>query len=174
MRNYFSWTNPKFKLRKSPIHGRGVFTTKKIRKNENLAIFGGYVMHKNEMLSLSREMNDNCVNVTEKYVLGVKHKSELELASYFNHSCNPNSGIKGQIFLVAMRDIKKGEEITFDYTMTLYKCDGTKPYRMSCLCGSKNCRKIITDDDWKNKDLQKRYRGYFQFFIEEKINKIKL
>lgn len=172
-RDSFSWTNDKLELRDTFKYGNGVFATKKIKKGERLAIFGGYVMESNEMLSLPREFNDNCVNVTESLVLGVKQRSELELASFFNHSCEPNAGMKGQIFLVAMRDVERNEEITFDYAMTLCKAKGVQPYRMKCLCGSKNCRKIITDDDWKNKELQKRYRGYFQFYIEEKINKLK-
>lgn len=171
IKDYFSWTNPKLELRETFLYGKGIFAKQKIRKNERLAIFGGYIMHNDEMLALPREINDNCVNVTETFVLGVKYKSELELASFFNHSCNPNSGMRGQIFLVAMRDIAKDEEVTFDYAMTLCGSSKTEPYILKCCCGSKNCRKIITDNDWKNKDLQKKYEGYFQFYIEEKINK---
>lgn len=68
-----------------------------------------------------------------------------------------------------MRDIKAGEEITFDYVMCVTE---NKPFwKMKCLCGSKNCRGIIKDSDWKIKELQKKYKGYFQPYIEEKIDK---
>jgi hypothetical protein len=173
LKNTFSWTNPKLILKKTPKYGSGVFSTSKIKKGEIMAIFGGYIMSRREELALPTEINDNGIFVSDGMVMGVKKKHEVELASFFNHSCNPNAGFKGQIFLVAMRDVAKGEEITFDYAMVLSKSKGTKLYRMNCLCNSKSCRKIITDNDWRHKDLQKKYKGFFQFYIEEKINKIK-
>ncbi|MFA6973813.1 MAG: SET domain-containing protein [Parcubacteria group bacterium] len=173
MKDYFSWTSPNLELQETQKCGKGVFAKENISQGEKVAIFGGYIMHNDEMLSLPRSINDNCVNVTEEFVLGVRNESELELASFFNHSCDPNAGMKGQIFLVAMRDIKKGEEITFDYAMTLCRSTKAMPYIMHCRCGSVNCRKIITDKDWENADLQEKYEGYFQFYVEEKINKNK-
>ena len=104
--------------------------------------------------------------------LGVKKKSEIEYSCFFNHSCDPNAGINGQIFLVAMRDIEKGEQITFDYAMTLHHTEGVGRYELKCLCGSKNCRGTITEDDWKIPELQKKYAGYFQWYLEEKIKKL--
>lgn len=89
---------------------------------------------------------------------------------YFNHSCTPNAGIKGQIVLVAMRDIRADEEVCFDYAMCLYPTPGAPRYEMRCNCGAKNCRGVITDDDWQIPELQKRYDGYFSWFIQEKIN----
>jgi len=44
-----------------------------------------------------------------------------------------------------------------------------KPYRFECQCGSKKCRKVVTWNDWKIPSLQKRYSGYFQWYLEEKI-----
>ncbi|MBK9208591.1 MAG: SET domain-containing protein-lysine N-methyltransferase [Anaerolineales bacterium] len=43
---------------------------------------------------------------------------EKEPNDCFNHSCNPNLGFFGQIGLVALRDIKTGEELMFDYAMS--------------------------------------------------------
>ncbi len=65
-----------------------------------------------------------------------------------------------------MRDIKKGEEITFDYAV----CMTSNILNMHCLCGKNNCRKLITGDDWKIEELQKKYAGYFQPYIQEKID----
>ena len=57
---------------------------------------------------------------------------------YINHSCEPNCGLKGRT-VVALRRIRKGEEITIDYSTT-----EEDPYwRMSCSCGSLRCRKQI-------------------------------
>ncbi len=89
----------------------------------------------------------------------------------FNHSCNPNAGCKGTIFLIAMRNIRKDEEVTFDYAMDLHRTRGCKPHRLPCQCGEDNCRRVITDMDWRIPELQTRYRGYFQWYIEEAIAK---
>jgi len=90
---------------------------------------------------------------------------------YINHSCNPNSGIKGQNFIVSMNNINKNEQITFDYAMCLFSLTKKADYSFKCLCGEKNCRKLITSNDWKILSLQKKYKGYFQWYLQNKINK---
>jgi hypothetical protein len=72
-----------------------------------------------------------------------------------------------------MRYIEKNEEVTFDYAMCLHRVEGLPPYRLECLCGSDNCRKMITDDDWKISELQKKYDGYFSWYLQEKIGRIR-
>jgi hypothetical protein len=69
-----------------------------------------------------------------------EYPREIEDSFFFNHSCEPNAGIKGQIFLIAMRDIRKGEEVTFDYAMCLHETKEARQYRMKCRCESPNCR----------------------------------
>jgi uncharacterized protein len=71
---------------------------------------------------------------------------------------------------VAMREIQIGEQVTFDYAMCLYRKNEDEAYVFDCHCGSKNCRGQITDEDWKIRNLQDRYRGYFQWFLQEKID----
>lgn len=166
----FSWMNPKLEVKPSKIQGKGVFAIKDIKKGETVSVFGGHVMMMNELKHLPKKIQDEGIQVDKKCVLGVKKMSEIEDASFFNHSCEANAGCKGQISLIAMRNISKGEEVTFDYAMDL---SDAKWYKMKCNCCSKNCRKVITDQDWKNPLLQKRYKGYFQWYIQEKIDKIK-
>jgi hypothetical protein len=48
--------------------------------------------------------------------------------------------------------------------------DSSTYFTFECKCGSKQCRKIITEDDWKIKELQKKYNGHFQWFLQKKIN----
>lgn len=128
-------------------------------------------MRLEEEAKLAGTLSDNGIQVTEDLSLCATRKEELGGINFFNHSCNPNAGISGPIFLVPLRKIKAGEEITFDYAMTLFKSKNVSAYRMKCLCNNKNCRGVITDNDWKNPVLQKKYDGYFQWFIQEKINK---
>lgn len=170
-KNIFSWVNPKLEIRETNKYGKGVFTKKDISKNEILTIFGGYIMTAMEEAKLPAEICDNGLQISKDFVISIKKRSELEIASFFNHSCDPNAGFKGQIVLVPLRKIKRNEEITFDYAMVLHKTKNVKPYIKKCMCKSKNCREQITDKDWMREDLIKRYRGYFQSFIEEKINK---
>ena len=84
---------------------------------------------------------------------------------FTNHSCDPNIAIQGQIVLVAMRDIAPGEELTHDWATT-----DDLNYEMKCSCGSSNCRGTITGKDWMKKELQDKYRGWFCWFLQTKID----
>ena len=100
----------------------------------------------------------------------------METTDYFNHSCDPNAGLKGQIFFVALRNIAVNEEIAFDYAMALHEPEGFETEYKSgfdCNCGSANCRGKVTYNDWKITELQDRYNGFFSWYIQEKIDKIR-
>ena len=168
----FSWVHPNLESGNTEKYGNGVFTKKDIKKDDFLAIFGGHIYTIKQEKNLPEKIRDNGVQIHEDFILGIMNNNEIEDAIYFNHSCNPNSGFKGQIFLIAMRDIKKDEQITFDYAMVLSSSKEATTYKMKCLCGSKNCRGIIDEEGWKNPILQKRYKGYFQWYLEEKIKKL--
>ena len=91
--------------------------------------------------------------------------SDCEPPDYVNHCCDPNSGLAGQITLVAMRDIKPGEEITYDYAMS----DGSPYDEFSCSCGSPHCRGHVSGEDWMRPDLWRRYAGYFSPYLQRRI-----
>lgn len=168
----YSWLNPNLKVKETKLYGGGVYSLTNIKKDTLLAIFGGYVMTAKEESKLPSLIKDLAHQIHENFVLGIKNVKKIQDSDMFNHSCNPNAGFNGQIFLVSLKNIHKGEQITFDYAMVLHKSRGVKTYKMKCLCGSKNCRGVITDKDWKNKNLQEKYKGYFQYYLEEKIKKI--
>jgi SET domain-containing protein len=160
----------KLEVRPSARHAKGIFTRQAIQRGERLAIFGGDVMWIDEIKSMSDELSDYPMQIEERFVLGSRHADEPEDTDFFNHSCDPNSGFKGQIFLVALRDIQVDEEITFDYAMILSESVGSDiVFEMACSCGAPNCRKTITENDWKLRELQERYRGYFSQYLQEKI-----
>ena len=166
-----SWLNPCLEKGCSDTMGFGIFAITDIRKDERLAIFGGKIMLIDEMLQIPRNMQSYTMQIEERFVLGPAG-SVPEDTDFFNHSCDPNSGFKGQVFLVAMRDIKVGEEITFDYCMTVSASVGSDMvFTMDCACGSPCCRKTITEQDWMLPGLQLRYKGYFSPYIQDKIDK---
>ena len=164
----FSWMSPKLEVRDTEKYGKGVFAREGIKKDESLAIFGGYIMTLEEEDSLPKEINDLAHQISDNLVIGINNPGDLQTVDFFNHNCEPNAGFHGQIFLVAIRDINIDEQICFDYAMTL---GGDESYSLVCLCGSENCRKVITNSDWENSELQEKYKGYFQWYLQEKINK---
>lgn len=172
-KNLFSWISPKVEIKDTEKYGIGAFANRKIKKDERIIMFGGHIMTRKEEDKLPDNIYDNAIQIDDDLVMGVKIEKEIDDGSMFNHSCNANSGIKGQILMVAIRDIQKGEQITFDFGTVLYRSKGVKPYKLTCLCDDKDCRGIITDNDWKLKSVQNRYKGYFPLHIQEKINKIK-
>jgi hypothetical protein len=166
-----SWLNPSLEKGCSGTLGRGIFARADIRKDERLAIFGGKIMLIDDMYQLPATMQSYTMQIEERFVLGPAGPVP-EDTDFFNHSCDPNSGFKGQVFLVAMREISAGEEITFDYGMTVSESAGSDMiFRMDCACGSPRCRKTITEQDWMLPELQARYKGYFSQYIQEKIEK---
>jgi len=170
--NTNSWLNPRLEKRSSDTDGSGIFARENIRKDERLAIFGGKIMLIDDMYKIPREMQRFTMQIEERFVLGPASDC-AEDTDFFNHSCDPNSGFSGQVFLVALRDIPAGEEITFDYAMTVSESVGSDMiFHMDCACGSPRCRKTITEQDWMLPELQERYKGYFSPYIQDKIEKL--
>ncbi|MFA6331843.1 MAG: SET domain-containing protein [Methanoregula sp.] len=166
-----SWLHPCLEKRNSDTEGHGIFARADIRKDERLAIFGGKIMLIDEMYQIPEDLQRFTMQIEERFVLGPAG-TVAEDTDFFNHSCDPNSGFKGQVFLVAMRDICAGEEITFDYAMTVSESEGsTMVFSLKCACGSPHCRRTITEQDWMLAGLQDRYRGYFSQYIQDKIDR---
>jgi hypothetical protein len=72
---------------------------------------------------------------------------------YSNHSCNPNCGINANLEMLALKNIKAGKELFWDYSTSMLEHHWT----MKCKCGEKNCRKIVTDFDLLPIALQLKY-----------------
>lgn len=91
---------------------------------------------------------------------------------FINHSCEPNLGLLDNGVFIAMRNIKIGEELTFDYGTI----DVNTNWSMSCLCGRKSCRKVITSQDIFDKELnlQEKYKGYIANFVLEEVKKLSI
>lgn len=121
-------------IRKSKIHGTGVFANRDFKKGE--------IIIKYNLKPLTKEEFDN---LSEKE----KHYTSKENGQYFlflpperfvNHSCEANTNPKDKCD-IAIRNIKKGEEITTDYTK-----DNVPNLNTKCNCRSKNCRGIIKNN----------------------------
>jgi hypothetical protein len=139
-----------------------------LAQGELLAVFGGKVMRIDEEANADQ---DRAMQIHDRFVLGLG-EGETEDTEYFNHSCDPNAGFKGQILLYAIRPIETDDQVSFDYAMVLH--GPTIPYRyeFECHCGSPRCRQRVTADDWQIPELQSRYRGFFQQYLQEKIDRL--
>ena len=160
-----SWKSPKTEVRESYKQGKGLFAKENITKGEVIFIKSGHIIKVKEAMEIERKIGEYSLQISEDFCLCPKTKEEVkDTAIFINHSCEPNVGADGQITFVALRDIKAGEELCYDYAMTT-----TRPYRLECSCGTKSCRKIIIGEDWKRKGLQKKYGDHFAWFILKKI-----
>jgi hypothetical protein len=170
-----SWVNPGLILNKSKIEGTGYKTIFPIKKDEILIVQSGRCIHISEIDTEKKAPEWYVGFQIELSVYYYPHTSEdkplLEGIFCINHSCDPNAGFKGQITLVAMRDIEIGEEITYDYALTDIETTLEDPWTPeTCLCGSEICRKQITGNDWKLSDVQQRYDNYFSTHVAAAIN----
>ncbi len=160
-----SIVSPKTEIRETSLNGKGTFAKEDIKKGEMIFIKGGHLLTKDELFSSS--VINSYLPISDDYYLAARTKDEEEnIKLYINHSCNPNCGIKGEITFMAIRDIKKGEEITTDYAFI-----DNENYSFKCTCGSDKCRGTITGYDWKIKELQNKYYDYFAQYLKEKIDR---
>gem|GEM_PF-244293 len=156
-----SFRSSSYEVRQSQIHGLGGYATLPIAAGELVAVRSGSVVPYEEARRRDAAIGGFSMHVEPGLFLCPDSGDQLsDIAVYLNHSCDPNTGIKGQISFVALNDIEPGEELTFDYA-TNVSC----PYRLACQCGSALCRKIVTGDDWRLPALQERYAGHFDAVI---------
>jgi SET domain-containing protein len=153
---------------RSSFAGCGLFAREPVFKDEVILDLSGgeeVVITAKEAAQRYEEGFDYMIQADDdRFVVTVPQQSFIE-RGYINHSCDPNCGLKSAQQLVAMRAIEIGEEITFDYAMS-----ESSDYEIACKCGSAFCRGLITGNDWKIPELQKRYRNYFSPYLQKKIN----
>lgn len=137
----------------SDKHGKGIFAKINIKKGEIIFIAKGKIVE-----FLVRTLKDslvgpNWVGINKNTWIDPFENNPLY---YMNHSCNPNVGIKGRVVFVALKNIKKDEEITFDYSVSEVDIH----WQMDCSCRQKNCRKIIRSIQFLPKKIFKKYLPY--------------
>ena len=157
-----SYVSPKAEIRNSPLRGRGLFATGEFRPGEVVYVMGGYVFTRPSSENTGSLFQRSEIQIADNLFIGATHPDDSMIAS--NHSCDPNIAVQGQIIFVALCEIAAGEELTYDWATT-----DDAVYAIECRCGSAACRRIITGQDWRQKDLQQKYRGLFSWYLEQKI-----
>jgi uncharacterized protein len=161
-----SYITPKaVKGRPSGIEGRGLVAVAPIAKDEIVAIKGGHLVDTATLHALPERLRNSDVQIADGIHLAAVDDDEYEPVMLFiNHSCEPNVGFAGNIVLVAMRDVAPGEELTTDYALF---DDADDP--MTCNCGTPSCRGTISGRDWQLPELQRRYVGYFSWYLRRRF-----
>jgi SET domain-containing protein len=161
-----SYRSPKTEVRESKIHGRGLFATSDIAKDEVVAVKGGHLISREQLREkVTLQLGPVEIQIDDDLFIAPITEEEREGSMlYTNHSCDPNLGMRGEITFVAMRNIRAGEELTHDWATT-----DDDDYSMECKCGAPNCRGTLTGKDWQRPELQARHAGYFSAYLAKKI-----
>ena len=152
----------KYFRKKSGINNLGLFAKSDINKGEKVIEYKGRKFTHKQVEENDRFDNSKAIylfTLNERYVLDGDAKTNT--AKYINHSCDPNCEvdiINGKIWIIAIKDIKKGDELSYDYGFG-YDADFRQ---FPCKCGSKNCCGYIVRDDqrWRiNRKYAKTKQG---------------
>ena len=144
---------PRLTTRRSSIHGNGVFATERIPKGEKLIQYKGRLRSHAEV---DRDYADDpdtghtfLFTLNDEYVIDAN--LDANNARWINHSCNPNCEAvfyedeggnkrKDQVWIESLRTIKPGEELSYNYGITLAERHTPRLKALwACKCGAKNC-----------------------------------
>jgi uncharacterized protein len=117
--------------------GLGLFATRPIKKRSRIAEYKGPLLDKKQAQKAERGSNRYLYEINSRWTIDGTPRSNV--ARYANHSCNPNAetyDVKHRVFIRALRNIKPGEEIVYDYGIDYLK---NVIGRSNCRCS--RCRR---------------------------------
>lgn len=143
-------------IKNTKKYGKSIFVKRNFKKGETVFIVCGPIIKKPNI-----------------YTIPISFDLYLDpipfLGKELNHSCEPNCGIKDRTRIVAMKNIKKDEEITIDYAMIILKYNPKLlKQNIKCKCGNKNCRGEFGSYRKLSKELKKKYKGFISDYLIEK------
>lgn len=163
-------------VKKSGKKGKGVFALRNFKKGELIFRFNLTKLKKYTLKEISKfppDKSDHC-----DYAGRGKYTMDFMPGSYMNHSCDPNTYVEmktlGKKEIIVLHPIKKGDELTHDYTLNSVDQIRKDAYhwKMKCYCRSKNCRKTIQGNFFKlPKKIQKEKLSYLPTWFKKKYRK---
>ncbi len=136
-------------VKRSKLHGNGIFASRAIPEGTTILEYKGKRLTPDEADALHPTNPDDPFHTfffaisNGKVIDGGQRGND---ARWINHSCTPNCEAQenqtgSRVYIVALRDIKKGEELFYDYGLVLdEKITKTLKAQYGCLCGSPDCR----------------------------------
>ena len=145
-------TPPPLETRNSDIHGRGVYATRTIRKGTRIIEYlGERISHAEADRRYERKGDDD----GHTFLFIASRRTVIDAgvngneARFINHSCDPNCETvieNGRVFIEAIRHIRAGEELGYDYQLTWESTDDPVELALyACRCGAKRCRGTMLD-----------------------------
>lgn len=141
---------PLIKVRHSKIHGNGVFAVRKIPAGTCIIEYEGERISAREA---DRRENLKPADCFHTFFFSLENGRIIDGgvngndARWINHSCEPNCEArkeKGRIFIHALRDIARGEELNYDYGLVMEQRHTPALKRAyACWCGAPSCRKTL-------------------------------
>lgn len=125
----------------SHIAGMGLFAAQDIQKGTRIIQYIGEKIPKDESYRRLAEGNAYIFAFNERY--DIDGKTRKNTARYINHSCDPNCEAnitRRTIWIVAVRHIQEGEELSYNY--------GYDAKKYVCTCGAKHCAGYILDPQY--------------------------
>lgn len=151
------------RVRRSPIHGTGVFATRAIRKGERIMEYRGERITHEEA---DRRYADKADDDNHTFLFTVDNKTVIDggahgnSARYINHGCDPNCESildDGRVFIEATRNIVAGEELVYDYNIGRSKDDPPNADEIfGCRCGAATCRGTMLEPKKKPKSRKSK------------------
>lgn len=148
---------PRVAAKKSKVHGKGLFAAEAIKPGAPVIEYAGERITPKEA---QRRYPERADAPRVSHLLNIDKRTTIDggvdgnEARFANHSCDPNTELlvyKRRVFLIALRPIKKGEEITYDYNLVIHgDVDvATALQTTACSCGAPTCRRTMLriDDD---------------------------
>ena len=139
--------SPPFRVRRSKIHGTGVFATRHIAKGTRVVEYlGERITHAEADRRYAGKADDD--NHTFLFTVDARTVIDAGVggnaARFINHSCDPNCETLAEgrrIFIEAIRTIRPGEELCYDYQIQRDRDDPPNVDEVfACRCGAKSCR----------------------------------
>ena len=146
-----------YKIKKSNIDKRGLCAASNIIKGTKIIEYKGKIISVKKAETDPKFDNDKAIylfNLNKKYDLDGDFK--YNTARLINHSCDPNCEVDGvglKLWIYSIKDIRKNEELTYDYGFSFDKDYKNYP----CKCGSKKCVGFIVKSEsrWRIKKSKK-------------------
>jgi hypothetical protein len=137
----------RIQVRRSGVHGKGVFALTSLQRGESIIEYTGEVITWAE--ALRRHPHDPkdpdhtfYFHIDDQHVIDAKFGGNA--ARWINHACTPNCEADendGRVFIKALRAIKPGEELFYDYGLTIDERYTPKlKKKFECRCGTRQCR----------------------------------
>jgi len=138
---------PAFRVRRSKVHGLGVFAVRRIRKGTRIIEYlGERISHR----EADARYEDHDANDNHTFLFSVDRGVVIDAgvdgneARFINHSCEPNCESvieQRRVFIDALRNIEPGEELCYDYQIGRERGDPPNVDQIyACRCGSAQCR----------------------------------